>query len=359
MCPPREPESDFELEMMASGVRPLRPAKAADGLLSPGKEREAHPTPGAGRAVPPPSTEARAKGPSDMLSAVKAPAPDPEARAHEETRARLAAAEVRLSQLQAQHAEAQKEASSQLSAVERRLAEAETRYEEAHAERQSLSRRLNDGTPRRASPDGGSDPEHSAAQRHGRRPRAAFYDHDPADHPRILAAALRVDPRGFIAALETADTLTEWLNTHVAVACTAPTCRPKAPIAHVEVPPERCEVCGGSDIRRAWTELCATAKAAGITTLGVVGGSPAYHEQLRDLSSGTPGLRLRVVDGTSRQTRKDAQAVQNADVVVIWCATELNHAVTASYRPDRGRLFHVPVRGIARMLREVSARLRT
>jgi hypothetical protein len=119
----------------------------------------------------------------------------------------------------------------------------------------------------------------------------------------------------------------------------------------VRVSPERCEVCGGSDIRVAFDLLLRASRRAGVTRLVIVGGSPAYRTQLKELARGTD-LKLDLVPGDSKLGKRRAR--NDAERVVIWGATELDHGTSAAYEHLGDRLVRVPHRGISRMLREVA-----
>lgn len=129
----------------------------------------------------------------------------------------------------------------------------------------------------------------------------------------------------------------------------------------VRVPPERCEITGGSDIRASFHHLLTACEHAGVSALTVVGGSPAYRQQLATLAAPhRPTLRLNLVSGTRRREKRRAEAdMRKSDLVVIWSATELDHSVSALYSGDSAPIVHVPHRGISRMLDHVADWLET
>jgi multidrug efflux pump subunit AcrA (membrane-fusion protein) len=129
----------------------------------------------------------------------------------------------------------------------------------------------------------------------------------------------------------------------------------------VRVPPERCEITGGSDIRASFHHLLTACEHAGVSALTVVGGSPAYRQQLATLAAPhRPTLRLNLVSGTRRREKRRAEAdMRKSDLVVIWSATELDHSVSALYSGDSAPIVHVPHRGISRMLDHVADWLAT
>src|SRR5690606_20156436 len=132
-------------------------------------------------------------------------------------------------------------------------------------------------------------------------------------------------------------------------------------LALVRVSPERCELTGGSDIRAAFQHFVAAARSAGLRTITIVGGSTAYRKELRQLAEQhAASLRLNLVSGTQRRTRRRAEAdIRTSDLVVIWGATELNHSVSAVYKGDRTSVIRVPHRGISRMLEHLAESIAT
>lgn len=124
----------------------------------------------------------------------------------------------------------------------------------------------------------------------------------------------------------------------------------------VPVSPERCEITGGSDIRGAFRRLLDACRAARVSEITIVGGSPAYRQQLKELADPHRAvLHLNLVSGTQRRTRRRAAAdMRKSDLVVIWGATELDHAVSAVYTGDGAPIQRVPHRGISRMLDQVA-----
>ena len=156
-------------------------------------------------------------------------------------------------------------------------------------------------------------------------------------------------------ALDARPELEERVLGRLTLVCERAECQPSAPQAVVvRVSPERCEVCGGSDIRVAFDLLLRASRRAGVTRLVIVGGSPPYHTQLKELSRGTD-LKLDLVSGHSKLGKRRAR--NDAERVVIWGATILDHGTSAAYEHLGDRLIRVPHRGISRMLREVAQTL--
>ncbi|MBA3244890.1 MAG: hypothetical protein H0T61_06895 [Actinobacteria bacterium] len=102
----------------------------------------------------------------------------------------------------------------------------------------------------------------------------------------------------------------------------------------VTVAAAACMRCGGSRNERALAELVEACEAAGIRRLVVVGGSP---EVRRELGALRDRIELRLVDGTERRTRPEAQRdLDWADLVVIGGSSELAHKVSNLYTRDSG-----------------------
>jgi len=102
----------------------------------------------------------------------------------------------------------------------------------------------------------------------------------------------------------------------------------------VTVAASTCARCGGSRNDRALTEMVEACEAAGILRLVVVGGSPDVRREVATLQD---RLELRLIDGTERRTRTEAQRdLAWADLVVIGGSSELAHKVSNLYTRDAG-----------------------
>jgi hypothetical protein len=124
----------------------------------------------------------------------------------------------------------------------------------------------------------------------------------------------------------------------------------------VAVPPPRCEVTGGSDVRAAYYRLVEACHAARVTRITIVGGSPAYRKQLKGLAAPhRDTLRLEVVSGTRRRVRHRVEAdLRSSDLIVLWGATLLDHSVSGGYTGSGTPTLMVPHRGISGMLARLS-----
>ncbi|MCA9711683.1 MAG: hypothetical protein KDK70_37960, partial [Myxococcales bacterium] len=177
---------------------------------------------------------------------------------------------------------------------------------------------------------------------------------DQDEAAEVLLAVLGQAPGELLDHLRVEPALVERLEDRVALVCERAECQPSGSAAVLRVAAERCEVCGGSDIRAAWEELLRASRRAGITRLVIVGGSPRYHTQLRSLSRGTD-LKLDLVPGHSKPGRRRAR--NSVERVVIWGATIVAHGTTAAYEHLGDRIIRVPHRGISTMLRTVAQAL--
>ncbi|MHB8872585.1 MAG: hypothetical protein ACYC8T_02760 [Myxococcaceae bacterium] len=139
--------------------------------------------------------------------------------------------------------------------------------------------------------------------------------------------------------------------------CGSPGCEKEARASGRELvrcePRTRCERCGGSDNRRAETELIEAFRRAGARRLLVVGGSPSVREELEKTLGDK--LELRMVDGTERRTSDRARAdLEWADLALVWGASELHHKVSTLYTgvgpPLRRKVVLVAKRGVAALL---------
>lgn len=122
----------------------------------------------------------------------------------------------------------------------------------------------------------------------------------------------------------------------------------------VVVTPSACELCGGSNNRRAARLLLATCERRGVHRILIVGGSPSTAVELREL---LPGLEVRIVDGTSRPDESRALADRGwSDVVVVWATTILDHKLSTLYTKN-GPTLTVARRGVQALCDELRIHL--
>ena len=177
---------------------------------------------------------------------------------------------------------------------------------------------------------------------------------DPDEQAQALAALVSTESaRRLMETLETRDIagLRSALERRLALGCASPGCAAPAGAAVIEVSPARCELCGGSEIQRAATRFIKACEAAGVARVRFVGGSPNYRTQLEALFPRRGPLTVRTTAGDRRVPLHRSKAQQRSDdLVVIWGATELDHATSGAYRAQFGRVETIAHRGIGRML---------
>jgi len=125
----------------------------------------------------------------------------------------------------------------------------------------------------------------------------------------------------------------------------------------VRVMPRGCEICGGSNNRRAALECARALARKRVRRVVIVGGTAATQHELHELLAGS-GLEIRYVDGTkASHSGKDALAnTRWAQLIVIWGATPLRHAVSELYTsepPPDGRILTVSRRGVEALCGEI------
>ena len=148
--------------------------------------------------------------------------------------------------------------------------------------------------------------------------------------------------------------LRQFLNDRLALVCE--TCSPAAEALAFRLPPGRCELCGGSDLRAEFRSCCAAIAAAGHDRVTVVGGSPAYRETLRNLHRAlSPPFALDVIASKRPGEAKRAQAASG--LVVIWGGSEVDHDTTNHYRQRGERVLTVDHRGLSGFLPRLVALL--
>lgn len=123
---------------------------------------------------------------------------------------------------------------------------------------------------------------------------------------------------------------------------------------------EQCQVCEGSNNRRAALHLGAAMRSRGASKLLIVGGTGTLHRELQGFLAGS-GIEVRGIDATARTpSQKEAWADQRwADLVVVWASTPLPHKVSELYtREPVGRTpLTVARRGIEALCTELRTSL--
>lgn len=151
--------------------------------------------------------------------------------------------------------------------------------------------------------------------------------------------------------------LAHFLDDRVAWTCDA--CAPvldSPQRTRVRVPPEHCDVCGGSSIQAAAQRFAQACQRAGVTRVLLVGGSPTYHDTLQRLGPSLGNVKLKLIRGDGARDRQRAgQDLAGAEVAFIWASTVLDHRVGELYRGPK--VHTLPVRGIGRMLTEAAKRI--
>jgi len=305
------PRSDFAELMASHGVKPLH---------APAPPRPARRPPDPAPKPPPPAAPTVASLQAELVAA--AAARDAATRAAAEAEARAQAADKA-------RAAAEIEAASAKAAASK----AEAARGEAEAHRKALQRALD--TPRAAPP------APCLADRlleHGlhRTELATALAQLAIDRP-AAAEALITAPD------EPAQRLV--LEEHLVLRCES--CASVSGPLLFYVEPARCDLCGGSDIKRAAERLAEVARAAGVQRIVVVGGSPAYSRQLGTLF---PSTFLRFVEGWKKHSAEKARVdLRWAQVVFRWGGTMLNHSVSDLYADDAGpaRVHTIAHRGIS------------
>jgi hypothetical protein len=129
----------------------------------------------------------------------------------------------------------------------------------------------------------------------------------------------------------------------------------------VRVTPPSCEICGGSNNRRAAIWCVAMLYRRGIRRVVIVGGTGAQRRELEELlgaSSRDTGIEIRFVDGT-RQSHTGRDALANmrwAQLVVIWASTPLKHSISHLYvaePPPHLRVLTVTRRSVEALCSEI------
>ena len=294
-------------------------------------------TPPARAPVAPPPPPVTEPGPTDPQAVAAGPPPP----AEPEPSVGVAALERELHDLRVRH----QQQTDDLAATQEELAREQSARQELDVHRRSLQRALGDAQ--------GPAPESPPPLAKLLEDRGLM---GADEHRRLFAALseLRLLEQ-LVKWLEPSDSpsVARVLDERVALLGGCDDC-PAAPgRAIVRVPKERCEVCQGSDIRRSVRHFVDACLNLGLTRVTVVGGSPKYHRQLKELVNHRQ-LSLALVPGNVRRTQKQADHdIAASDVVLLWGGTLLDHSTSELYRGDK-RVLTIPHRGIARMLQQAT-----
>ena len=173
-----------------------------------------------------------------------------------------------------------------------------------------------------------------------------------------LALLARTQAQALFAALMTPDPrpLAQLLNDRLALVCGAPACQPSGETQAFAVPVERCELCGGSDLRAAFRVFAQATMAARLPSVTFIGGSPAYREALRHLHRELrPAFELDAVAKKRPGEGKRAQAARG--LIVIWGGSEVDHDTTIHYQKSGDLVLSVSHRGLSGILPRLTAEL--
>jgi FtsZ-binding cell division protein ZapB len=342
-------DREFEDEMRKAGVIPLR----KPGQPAP-KAVQAAPPP-----RPPPPQAGRTTGPQDVRSSQPLPASPMELAAWRDELILLRAEVQKLSRGLRDTEDVNDTALAALavekqSEIEGLRHQLTTLWQERDAlqhARDALDRERRETARQRTAIEREADTLHSRLARADKSSVLRARGLDDCDvQATALALLLDWNPQKTVQALCAADPepLRELLN-RLAIVCANPHCQPAPGTPVMPAPPESCEVCGGSDVQRAFVQFVAACRKSGIDRVTIVGGSPAYREKLRTLQrEHGQGVQIDVVREERPQEAKRAAAVRG--LVVTWGATEVDHTTTGHYRNAGDIRLHVAHRGIAGML---------
>lgn len=351
---PGDPDESFFLDAMADlGVERLdgRESPKQKAKRSPGSVRSARPTKAskaapAGRDTPPASQAAppTASESASGRSSVELRCRELETR-YAELETRFAGLEARYDELEARHAEL-----AQLRESER------AEYRKLAAKRDRMAAELGDSRRRVA------ELERRAANRstlrHALEQRGCRGTDEAVT---VLQGMLTVRPDELLDTVDlaTPENVAAMLDNRVAIVAEDRTAELEGECAVLRVPADRCEITEGSDIRAAFHEFRQACRRAGVRRVTIVGGSPAYRNELKNLApTDRKELRVDLMSGTQQRSRRRAESnVRASDLVVIWSATELDHSVSDVYSHSETPMVRVPHRGISRMLRHVAESL--
>ena len=137
--------------------------------------------------------------------------------------------------------------------------------------------------------------------------------------------------------------------------CSETACRRDACDSRTEVlvSAEHCEICGGSDNRRAVEGMLDAMRRAGCAKLLVAGGSPGTRGDLERLCGDRIGLRF-VTEDTTPNRKTVGSLLGWSDIAVVWASTEISHKATVILRGPK--VLKVTRRGVAALADAVRER---
>lgn len=150
------------------------------------------------------------------------------------------------------------------------------------------------------------------------------------------------------------------IDDRVVLACALCSARLRPGVVAVEgVTAADCDLCGGSDTRRAFADLVAACEVAQVGRVLILGGSPPYREEAQRLvKEATRPLKIDFVgEGSKPGTKKALANARGADVLVVWCSTLLDHATTDAFGKADALRVVVNRRGIGSMFAQVAEAL--
>ena len=128
----------------------------------------------------------------------------------------------------------------------------------------------------------------------------------------------------------------------------------------VTVPEPFCEICEGSNAKRAVLLMVRACCAAGVRRLLIIGGTPVQHRDLEKLAGDSIEFRF-VAGKEGNPNKRHALADLNwAEFMVVWASTPLPHRVSTPYtdeRPTTLPMITVARRGIEALCDEVTKSL--
>lgn len=173
---------------------------------------------------------------------------------------------------------------------------------------------------------------------------------------RGLLASRQLD--GLISVLQAEDpqSLLSWLDDRVALLCESHSDMLPPGRAGLTVPARRCEVCGGSELKRSIRDFVDGLLVNGMTRVSIIGGSPRGHRLLRQLVQHR-GLKLQLQPYLARRSAGQIRSdLDHSDVVLLWMGAGTPQS--EQYVGGPARVIHVEERSIARLLSEAARHLR-